>query len=267
LSHRRPAFTLLEMMLAMVIALIMLVALYAAMDAQLRTMDEGRDKVEKSTVSRALFNRISADMAPSVSPVAPPISSSSSSGSTGTGTTTDMSSTTPTSSSTTVVNFQIGVKGDNSQVSIYQTRLTRKTIAPPDDGSGNQNPYASDIRRICYFMSSDADRKGLARQEIRLATSELVDDVPQSVDEFTKIIAKEVESFELRYFDGTNWNDSWDGSTPGPDGKTPQGPPRCIEITIGIRLGADDELKTFKHVIAFGAAPGTPATDSTGGTP
>lgn len=78
-------------------------------------------------------------------------------------------------------------------------------------------------------------------------------------------MASEVQELAIRYFDGTDWVDSWDGSTPGPDGKTPQGPPRAIEITLGIRVPGREELKSFKHVIAFPAAPGAPA--ETGTTP
>jgi hypothetical protein len=248
----------------------MLAALYVAMDTQLRSMDAGREKVEKSAVARSLFNRISNDLTPSLAPIAA-TGTSSGTGSGGGGATSGAAPTTPTTSSTdtsstSTLVFQIGVKGDSSQVAIYQTRLGRNVIVPPVDPSGNQMTSGGDISRISYFMSNDTTNKpGLARQEIRLVTADQVDDVAQDVnDGFSKIVAQEVESFELRYFDGSSWTDSWDGSTPGPDGKTPQGPPRCIEVTVGIRLG--DDVKTFKHVIAFAAAPGAASDTSSSGS-
>src|SRR5260221_8034480 len=75
-STGRPGYTLLEVILAMAIAIMMLAALYVALDVQLRDMQEGRDRVEKSTVARALFNRISSDLSPSLGPIAPLSSSS-----------------------------------------------------------------------------------------------------------------------------------------------------------------------------------------------
>ena len=100
-----------------------------------------------------------------------------------------------------------------------------------------------------------------------VVTSELVDDVPIDVDEFSKVLAAEAKSFEVRYFDGTSWVESWDGSTPGPDGMTPQGPPRAIEITLGLQTPGSDDVKTFKHVISFPTAPGGPSEQSSSATP
>jgi hypothetical protein len=108
---------------------------------------------------------------------------------------------------------------------------------------------------------------GLARQEIKMVTAEQVDQYPSEPDEFTNILAGEVKQFSVSYFDGTNWTDTWDGSTAGPDGVTPLGPPRCIEITLGIQVPGSDALKTFKHVISFPSAPGAPTTTDSSTTP
>src|SRR5262249_17299391 len=72
-------------------------------------------------------------------------------------------------------------------------------------------------------------------------------------DEASHVIAPEVKSLQFRYFDGSNWQDSWDGTQPGPDGVTPQGPPRAIELTIGFGTpdNPDAALKTVRHVIAI----------------
>jgi type II secretory pathway component PulJ len=243
----RPGYTLLEVILASAIAVGLMGGLYMAMNAFLQQMQTGRDVVEQSSLSRALFARITNDLTPSLGPTQPtPTSGQSSSQSTMT-----------SSASSGQVIFQIGVKGDLNRVAIYLTRLTRAVVNPPDNGNGQQSSYVSDVRRICYFWTES----GLARQEILMVTSEQVDDLPTEVDENSKILADEVKDFEVRYFDGTAWQESWDGSEPGPDGKTPKGPPLAIEISVSLAVPGLDDLKTHKHVIAFPAAPGTATPD------
>ena len=241
-------------MLAMAITIMLLVAVYVAMDVLIGQMDAGRTVIQQTSLARALTARISDDLTASVGPIVPQSGGSSSgSGGAGAGATTPAASTTTTTTATSsaTVLFQMGVKGDSNHLAIYRTRLSRDLITPPTDASGNMPPVNADVWRVCYFI---AQQGGLARQDIQQATADAVDDLPTDADEFTKILATEVESLEFRYYDGTNWQDSWDGSTPGPDGVTPQGPPRSVEVTLGIRQG--DVVKTFKHVIAFPTAPG-----------
>jgi hypothetical protein len=80
-----------------------------------------------------------------------------------------------------------------------------------------------------------------------------------------------VRSLSFEYFDGTNWQDSWDSTTPGADGITPVGSPRAVAVTVGVALpGANGNVKIYRHVIAIQSANGTtaqqtPAPTTTGG--
>jgi prepilin-type N-terminal cleavage/methylation domain-containing protein len=267
--NSRRGYTLLELMLAMTIALIILAAVYAAIDTMFREMDEGRARVEQSTLARSLFQRMSADLTPSLGPVTPPTSGGSSGGAAAGGggssaTTMTDTTTTQDSSTTASVVFSVGVKGESDHVSIFLTRMSRSIVYPPDTSTGTP-PATSDVVRITYFLDSD---KGLCREEILQASSDLVDQAPTAFidgDDHYRIVAGEVKSFDVSYYDGTNWQSSWDGSTPGPDGKTPQGPPRCIEVTIGMQMPGSDTTQTFKHTISFPTAPG-PSSQGTSGS-
>jgi hypothetical protein len=83
---------------------------------------------------------------------------------------------------------------------------------------------------------------------------------PEVTDPLSKqILASEVKSLEFSYFDGTSWQDSWDGTTIGADDVTPIGPPVAIAITIGLapRSAEDEEevpLKYYRHVVAIPTA-------------
>jgi hypothetical protein len=88
------------------------------------------------------------------------------------------------------------------------------------------------------------------------------------------MLAPEVKSLQFRYFDGTNWADTWDSTVIGDDTITPIGSPRAIEVRIGVLPpgGKDgDELKYFRQVILIttanaatqsGNTPLTPSTNS-----
>ncbi|HEV3142272.1 MAG TPA: type II secretion system protein GspJ [Gemmataceae bacterium] len=258
---RRSGFTLMEMLLATLIASLLLAAVFTAMEMVLREMAEGRSRVEQSSTGRAILAKMGEDIGPSLAPVLP-VSSKNSSGNMNSSNNSNASSTPSTTSSTltatgTPLTFQIGLQGDNSTCTVFQTRMTRKVVNPPDDGTNGQNPYAADVWRVSYFLSDG----GLARQETRMVTSDDVDNPPDGTvvntdSTVTKILAPEVKSVQFQYFDGSQWQDSWDGSQPGTDGVTPQGPPMAVQVTLEIVIPGSDQTKTVQDIIAFPAAPG-----------
>jgi hypothetical protein len=68
---KRPAFTLLEMMLAAAITVMLLAALYVAVDLQLRHAATARDLTFQSTLARTLLNRMASDLEPGTNVVDP----------------------------------------------------------------------------------------------------------------------------------------------------------------------------------------------------
>lgn len=300
----RPAYTLLEVLLATAIGVLLLGALYVALDVQLTSAQAGRDVVERSTLARSLLTRMAADVGPSLGNMDPAryrtkkkssssggsstaLSSSStgSSGATGsTASTSTTSSTGGTSSGTatasaedqanttqnTTIRFMWGVQGDNRSLTLYVSRLPREVYAVrPEDDNPESRTIVSDLRRITYWLAGDADSPlGLARQEIKVATSDSASGAasPETADEGSQVIAEEVKDVQFSYFDGTAWAESWDGSIMGSDGVTPIGPPRAIAIVIGIPKVGTAELQYYRHVIAVPAANGMTTQDSTQAT-
>ena len=318
----RPAFTLLEMILAASIAVVLLAALYVAVDLQLRHASSARDVVEQTTLARTLLNRIASNITPGITTADPTryqqsgqsggsgggtsggssakttqggttggaagatpsanTASSSNSGNTqgtvATTTTNTVGSFTPASTPGTATSSPNGLavlalQGDSTTLTLY---LSRVPANPNSSQSPNQNqtdqtqlPGVSDMRRIYYWLDSE----GLCRQEINPVTSEdaMNGNVPSgSPDPSTKqLLAREVRSLQFRYFDGTDWNDTWDGTQTGSDNVTPIGPPVLVEITIGLALPDSNEVKTYRHVVSIPTANGVNAqqqTNSSDGT-
>jgi hypothetical protein len=118
------------------------------------------------------------------------------------------------------------------------------------------------MRRVSYWL---VDGGGLARQSLAQVTSDDMSMFPPSVpnDEASYVIAPEVKALKFRYFDGTNWQSTWDGTQPGPDGLTPLGPPVAVEVEIALQSPGRSGVKNYRHVVAIQAAngPGSPSNN------
>jgi prepilin-type N-terminal cleavage/methylation domain-containing protein len=324
--RKRAGFTLLELILATSIAVLLMAALYIALDTQLRFVDTGRDAVEEAVLARALLTRIGNDVAASLPPMVPPPSgssggggsgaggsggatgggasgagggtggstgantgstnstgsSSSSSGSGSSGASSSSNSSSSASAMTSNLNgpvyFNLGLQGDNNRVVIYTKRVPREfdpTVMDP-----NNVPLVSDLRRVTYWLAGGSGAPGgLARQEIKLVTSDdQMGSVPPDVpDETSMVIAEEVKSLEIHYWDGQTWQDSWDGTVTSGSANLPMGPPLAVEIKIGVvpiqsrsRQAnpatldiSPNNLKYYRHVVAIPAANGFNNTTTT----
>jgi prepilin-type N-terminal cleavage/methylation domain-containing protein len=284
---RRPGFTLLEVLLATAIGLLLMAALYVAVDVQLRHAQHARDIVEEATLARALLARMGHDIMPALAPPLPtPTASSAGAAATASptsGTTGGTTSSTPTSTATaapttgtaatgaSTVLANIGIKGDATRLTVIVSRATR------DLNLNLESPEIfSDQRLILYWLITGGDQPvGLARMEVKAVTSEeaaalLPPDVP---DELSHLLAEEVKSLSFQYFNGTEWVESWDGTAAGSDGVTPMGPPAAVAILIGIQARGlvttatgEPNLKFYRHVIAIPTANGTALTTTTGTT-
>lgn len=158
---------------------------------------------------------------------------------------------------------------------LYLSRVPRELEPTPGADTADQPMALSDLRRVSYWLAGAADAPlGLARQEITAVTSDqAMADVPPNIpDDGSLVIAEEVKSLKFSYFDGTAWQDTWDGTAAGPDGSTPVGPPLAIAITIGISsagsgsgTGSDQALKFYRHVVPIITANGATQL-TTGGT-
>ena len=273
LRRRRPGFTLLEVLLAMGIGLVLLGALYVAVDNQLQNTQAGREIVEQSTLARALLTRMGNDITGTITLSDPgrfrnaksSSSSSSANAAAANAGSASASGSNPTDTgagNTTVITVPLGLVGDSATLNLYVTRTPREVS---DTRSDETPPPVSDTRRISYWLVGGGDTPGggLAKMEVQPITSDDVAmNLPPGVDNEDKyIIADEVRSLKFSYFDGMNWNDTWDSTQPGADGVTPIGPPRAVKIEIEVPGlgGPDAPRKHYTHVVAIGTANGTTA--------
>jgi hypothetical protein len=251
--YQRSAFTLLEMVLALALTLVLLLALYFTLNTYLTSASIGRDTVAEGEIARSVMNRIAADINAQMGAFDPrPLAGYSPTGPTTTPGSATTSGWANTLNSNTNLNsttglapviFNVGLQGTNNYFI-----LTSYRVQPSPTGAPTNVPdpiVTSDLRRVSYWLINNggAEPAGLARQEVKQATSTDIIVLPTDLsDQNNYLIAKEVKSVTFQYTpDGQNYLDTWDGtyngggtSGAGEDG-TPPGPPLAIRVRIAIR--------------------------------
>jgi prepilin-type N-terminal cleavage/methylation domain-containing protein len=271
---RREGFTLLEVLLASVIAVLLLAALYVALDVTVGQTDASREAVASNNLSRAVINRMSTDLSQSLGPM-PPKSGGGSNPSSAQGSTQQTTqqtgqqatqqtgqqatqqsaqqtsqasqSTTPTdpavqdaaaADGTFVaadVPFQAGVMGTDKTLTVFVSRVPL-TLTDAAAASNTEVQQPADLRRVTYYLASDGS--GLCRQERPWVTADGVRNSvePDRSDEAADLIAPEVKDVSFEYLDAGFWLGEWDGSLPGTDGVTVTGPPRAVRATFTLEV-------------------------------
>ncbi|MCU0705182.1 MAG: prepilin-type N-terminal cleavage/methylation domain-containing protein [Fimbriiglobus sp.] len=296
MTHRstrsRPGYTLLEILIASVIGLVLMAAVYAAFSIIVNDTTNGRDLTAESGLSRGLINRVGIDLGSPVG-LLPPRSggsgasggggsstsdtSSSTTSATGSGTDTTATDTTSTDAATagsavvtgTNLPFQAGLVGTTNQLIVFLSRspeYLRKRGA-------TDAAITPDLVKVTYYLHSSG--KGLCRQERPWVTADGVWNTtePDRTTEDTDRIASEVVNVAFEYASGSGYVSDWDGSVADATGATNQGPPRAVRMTLTLEFTLRDGTTTTKdvsHVYPLRAAAGTgsfantQSTDSTG---
>lgn len=276
----RRGFTLLELLLASVIAAMLLGALYLAMNMTLEQTQASRDASDVEDLHRGVINRMNVDLSATLGPLSPKLGAVSSTGSgesdmtgdptgdmTGdpTGDATDPEMMVdPNMSETNVANvpFHGGIygqmEGENSVLIIFASRVPGVLSTPGALVGGTATQTSSDLRRIAYWLGANG---GLCRDERVWVTADGIGNslAPDRSNEESNTIAEEVVAFLVEYADGSgNWLTSWNSDT---SAAAMNGPPRAVRITMtfefpSTRRGGQPVTKTLVQVIPVRTAPG-----------
>jgi prepilin-type N-terminal cleavage/methylation domain-containing protein len=161
---------------------------------------------------------------------------------------------TQTSPANTVV-FNLGVFGDADRLVLTGSWLP-KDLTRIQEGQ----TQTSDLRRVVYWLVKEGNKTGLARQELSNVTAQDAGNLPPEVsDPGSHVIAPEVTKFSLEYFDGTQWQTSWDGTALDASSSLPIGPPALIAVNITIvrpahAAGEKARETSYRHVVAIPSA-------------
>jgi len=238
-ARGRAGHTLFEILLALGLSLVLLTAVYAALDQHWRYAEAGQRQTERMQVTRALFERISLDLR---SVVFRPAASFA-------------------ATSRDLIPAGSGIRGD------AETLLVR--VHTPDDARsrvphtvrwaiGAFNPGGPDAvpaapPRAAAVALTTPTSFGLARiVEDEASPGSLSASKTASARD---LLADEVETIRFRYFARGSWFDRWDSVVQGEL-------PRAVEITIGFRrataaepaIGGRNSAGTYRLIVPIPAS-------------
>ena len=267
LRRRRSGYTLLEVLVASVLGLMLMAALFAAFELVFKSTTGGRELTAEAELSRAVIAKLNQDIAVTIG-VLPP-----NSGGTNTGVGPGGASASSGSDSMSMtgaspgayIPFQAGLVGSDTQMMLFASKAPkylRQRFSTVDTNSTS----SGDVLQVCYYLHSTG--KGLCRQERVWATAEGVwnSTDPDRSNEEADIIVPEVTSLSFEYASGTSFTSSWDGSQGGTDGSTSMGNPRAVRLTFNLEFITKDGKtveKTYMHTFPVRASVGTTAAAAT----
>ncbi len=283
-ATRRGGFTLLELTLALGLTIVLLTAVYRAMEIHWQFSVAGQIEVERSQIARALLSQIAADIRSTVYRVEEASSSTSTTDTSAAGTGDDTTDTSDVD--TTLTEFTdpaaafstnaTGVFGDNQSLTLHISRPTSSRESPTGDLSTSL--MQGDLKSVSYFLAggesglasslsnplsevqTDDGIEGLARMSgDRFAVIQAAD-AGESADVASQVrlLAPEINFLSFDYHDGYEWLTEWDSSME-------QRLPHAIGVTIGfrdpdfpensfLRRTASESTETFRIVVPLSAA-------------
>lgn len=283
-SVPRGGFTLLELTLALGLTIVLLTAVYRAMEIHWQFSVAGQVEVERSQIARALLSQIAADIRSTAYRVEQPSTTTSSTDTDGTGTSDDSSDTSDID--TTVSEFTdpadafstnvTGVFGDNQSLTLHVSRPDSLKESPTGDLAdalmqgdlksvsyflaGGESGLASSLSNPLSEVETDDGIEGLARMSgDRFAVIQAAD-VGDSAEVASQVrlLAPEINFLSFDYHDGYEWLTEWDSSTE-------ERLPTAIGVTIGfrdpdfpensfLRRTASESTDTYRIVVPLSAA-------------
>jgi prepilin-type N-terminal cleavage/methylation domain-containing protein len=140
-----------------------------------------------------------------------------------------------------------------SDVGWHAAPVAEQGLTP---AQGGDVPWSEGPRHVVLYLDTSSQPPSLVRSVTR---NLLAPTVPPPDDE---VLCRNVRSFTVRYYDGTDWQDSWDSTTLGDI------LPQAVELTFEAVI--DDQPKpgqqpvVYKVTRVFPLACATPPTADTG---
>lgn len=264
---KQQGFTLLEVMLALALSFLVLLGVAMAIDLHLRMLDKRQNEIEQSQLSRSVLQLIREDIRGAVqytpfdssalddliagldplgADAAQAALGGDPAGDGGTGGDSDPVEDESSSASQAVATSvapptRPGVYGNETALMVDVSRLPRRDQLQYPQTLNGVALLPSDIKTVAYYVrigqsstgaaskSSDSATSGLVRREVDRAVTRYAIDFGGGavLADAEEVIAPEVTAIYFRYFDGREWQSSWDSDELGRL-------PVAIEVTVQI---------------------------------
>ena len=265
-------FTLLEVIIALGLTLLLLSAVYGAIQLQYRVSTAGREEMLRAQVVRATLGMIEADVRAVVwqvqeLPAEESDTTTTEAGGTGEAVADGQSTDDTTeilSTDDAFASGSSGIFGDSQSLVLHVSRPSRDLVYARSDEDAAESISRSDLASVTYFLadassgglsaaiaqqtpsgsSTSEGIVGLARVEgDRLSIEQAGDQAAvESLSTTQTEVVPEIVSIEFAYWDGLEWLDSWDSNSSGTL-------PSAIGITLEIDATSDAGDRTRAELI------------------
>ena len=264
-------FTLLEVIISLALTLLLLSAVYGAIQLQYRVSTAGREEMLRAQIVRAVLGMIEADVRAVVWQVQELPADESETSTTeedGTGQAVAEGESTDTaaeilSSDDAFSSGSSGIFGDSQNLVLHVSRPSRDLVYARSDDGSTESINRSDLASVSYFLADASSGGlsaaiaqqnesasiidgvvGLARLEgDRLSIEQAGDQAAvEDLSTTQTEVVPEIVSIEFAYWDGLEWLDSWDSASSGTL-------PSAIGITLEIDATTDAGDRTRADLI------------------
>jgi type II secretion system protein J len=205
------AFTLIEMVLAIGVAAIVLIAINTVLFAALRLHEETADMVDAASPVDQTVTFLRRDLECVV---------------------------TPTNGTTKVLSgdFRTGSVSSDGVAEPVAIEMFTATGALSDS-----TPWA-DIQRVTYELKDPADPSATGKDLVRSVVRNLLTITTPEVDD--QLMMSGVASIKFSCFDGTQWQDTWDTT-----GVTSSDTNLPVAVRVDIQMAGDNNLQPIEMVV------------------
>ncbi|GAB4148295.1 MAG: hypothetical protein Tsb009_21990 [Planctomycetaceae bacterium] len=272
--RKRRGFTLTEVLLALTLTVILLGAVYSALNLYRQLSTDGREEAARAQLTRAIHQKMAVDIRSVI--FSPPESEEEE----------DEMNDEESSEEETVVaevndpseavsSTSKGVVGNSEILTLHISMPPRGLNYSSNLDGSSITSRTSDLISVSYFLAGNSSseltqrvaentgKTGLTRligDRLALDQADTNGDV-ETLAESATILAEEINFLKFRYFDGDAWLDEWDSTVYGTL-------PRAIEVTIGFRPSGKvtetndgETVHQKRFVISLPVADPTPPTD------
>lgn len=260
-TPKRIGFTLIEVLIALGVTGLLVILIQSAISVYRQVRVTGREQIEQAQIVRAVYRKIEVDIRSVIFSVEETQEQGTDQEESADG---SNSSSEVTDASDAVSRSSVGIVGTADALVLHISRPPRDMNYLSFQETGDLTSRSSDLISVTYLLAdsnggslaqavtnfvsesqttSHSSVLGLARLEGDRFAMENADE-NGNIDELAKtanLLAPEVVQLQFAYFDGEEWQESWDSKEIG-------ALPRAVKVSMAFRLPGYDENPQAVHL-------------------